>query len=302
MRCALLVPILAACASPPPLQPENTQQVLDDAQQLLAGGDVQGARDLLLTYDGSQFAQALRPRYEVLLARAHLALDDPWAAFLVLRDFADQHPHSELRDQAVELEFQAGSALLRRGGGFLFFWSDRRAARTCLEHLITRYPNCDQLADSLRLLGEMAMEDRDWLGAEERFRELLRRHPESEWAPLARFRFAMSIVASLRGPEYDLEKMESASKELRAFLDNPPENPTFVAEATAALQRLLAWRAERHLRIAEFYRRVGNGPGEVEHLHAATVAEFAATEAAAAARQRLSELGNPPPLSAGGRP
>ena len=292
--------VLAACSSQPPLLPEGAQQTLDDSQQLLAAGDAAGARDLLLAHGEASFAQSLQPRYEVLLARAHIALGDPWAAFLVLRDFADHHPHSELRDQAVELQFQAGKALEKSGNSFLFFWSDRRAARTCLEHLITRYPNCDQLADALHLLGEMAMEDRDWLGAEERYRELLRRHPESEWAPKARFRFAMSIVSALRGPEYDLEKMEIASKELRAFLDNPPEIPQYVAEATAALQRLLSWRAERHMHIANFYQRVGNRTGEVEHLHAATVPEFAATEAAAAARQRLQELGNPAPLVAGG--
>ncbi|MGE3175688.1 MAG: tol-pal system YbgF family protein [Planctomycetota bacterium] len=309
MRAALLLsialPALAAgCRTAAALPAADAEQALAEAERRLAAGDGVGARDLLLAHEESAFAPTQQPRFKVLLARAHLELGAPWQTFLALRDFADDHPHSELRDQVIDLEFRAGSALARSDAGFLFFWSDRRGARTCLEHLITRYPTCVHLADALRILGEMALEDRDYPLAEERFRDLLRRQPESEWAPLARFRFAMSLVGALRGPDYDLERMESATKELRVFLASPPENPQFVAEATAALAQLLDWRSERHVRIADFYRRVGNLPGEIEHLHLASTPEFATTAAADEARRRLAALGDPPTLAAapgGGR-
>ena len=298
----LLAAAAAACRSTPPLRTVDGEAILVEAERALAADDLAAARDLLVAHDEKQFAQPQQARYELTLARAQLGLGDPWAAYLTLRDFADDHPHSDLREQVIELEFQAGSALARSDAGFLFFWSDRRGARTCLEHLITRYPNCTQVPDALRLLGEMALADADFVGAEDRFRELLGRHPESEWAPLARFRFAMSIVGSLRGPDYDLEKMESATKELRVFLDRPPENRTFVTEAAAALERLLSWRAQRHLAIADFYRTVGNHAGEVLHLQIAAAPEFAQTDAAGTARERLGQLGEPMPPPRGGTP
>src|SRR5262245_1092816 len=94
--------------------------------------------------------------------------------------------------------------------------------------------------------------------------------------------------------------MESATKELRVFLERPPENPTFVAEAAAALERLLSWRAQRHLAIADFYHTVGNSAGELLHLQAAAAPEFARTAAAATARERLSGLGEAVPRAPGG--
>jgi hypothetical protein len=109
--------------------------------------------------------------------------------------------------------------------------------------------------------------------------------------PLARFRFAMSIVDSLRGPEYDLDQMQHATKELSDFLANPPENQDFVRAAEEARQRLLRWQAERHLLVADFYAKVGNRPGEVLHLRRATAPELAVTEAAERARNRLAALG-----------
>ena len=125
--------------------------------------------------------------------------------------------------------------------------------------------------------------------AKERYRDLMRRYPDSEWVVYARFRFAMSIVAGLQGPDYDLDQMEHASRELRDFLRGEPENPDFVATASAALARLQEWRAARHLNIADFYRRVDNELGERLHLQYACVDELRDTTAGRAARARLGE-------------
>ncbi len=303
MRRVLLLTALAACTSTLPLQPMAAEAVLVEARRQIAAGELAAARDQLTGHGKSEFGPTHQAEYEILLARAQLGLGEPWNVYQTLRNFADDHPHSELREQAVDLQFQAGAMLSQSDAGFLFFWSDKRGARTCLEHLITRYPTSAHVADALRILGELAMARGDFEEAEERFRDLLRRHPESEWAPLARFRFAMSIFASLRGPDYDLEKMQSATKELRVFLDNPPENPAFLADAQAAYDQLLSWRAERHWRIAAFYRRVGNRAGELAHLRAAAAPEFAHTEAARAALEQLGQLGEalPPPPDGGTR-
>lgn len=293
MRRFLPFVCLAACASAPPVEGPDAEQILTDATALMQQGDAAGAADLLLAHDETDFLEAWQPRYAVLRARIHLQLGARWDAFEALRDFADNHPHSELRTEAIALEFQAGSELAASDAGFLFFWSDKRGARTCLEHLTTRYPNCPQFPEAMQLLGKLALENQDYGLAEERYRELLRRFPESEWAPLARFQFAMCIYLALPGSDYDLERMESASRELDVYLASMPENPEHRERAAAALATLRAWRSERHLAIAGFYARVGNRPGEIEHLHLAKVPEFAGCDAALAAEERLAELGNP---------
>lgn len=297
MRRLLPLAFLAACASAPPVEGPDAERVMTDTSSLLQSGDVDGAYDVLLDYDETDFLEAWQPRYAVLRARIHLLRGERWEAFEALREFADNHPHSELRTEAIALEFQAGSELAASDGGFLFFWSDKRGARTCLEHLTMRYPNCPQFPEAMQLLGKLALEKEDYQLAEERYRELLRRFPESEWAPLARFQFAMCIYLSLPGSAYDLDRMESASRELDVYLASNPENPEHRERAAAALATLLAWRSERHLAIADFYARVGNRAGEIEHLHVAASPEFADFDAAKEATRRLADLGNPPTMA-----
>ena len=169
----LLAPF-AACASTPVAVAEP-EKVLAEAEARLTGGEPAVCRDQLLQLTDGAFPRRLRDRYDLVLANAYFALGDTWAAFEVAEKFPDRHPHSELRPQIVELDWQLGSAMATSGRGFLFFWSDRRAARTVLEHLITRHPDSPRLADALRLLGDIAFEDGNYSLAQERFRDLMRK-------------------------------------------------------------------------------------------------------------------------------
>lgn len=294
--------VLCACKSAPRPVAPDAEAVLAESERLLQQSDFVGARDRLLARTESEFPKPIQARWSLAVGRAWMGLGQPWEAYLALRDFADHHPHSELREQVAALLYQAGHDLATSGGGFLFFWSDRRGGRTCLQHLTTRYPDSQYLADALRMLGEMAMEDGEYDTARDDFREILVRRPDSEWAPLARFRFAMSLFASLRGPEYDLDQMQHATKELRDFLANPPEKPEMVRQARATLQQVLEWQAQRHLLVANFYRTIDNRAGELLSLQRAADPEFAATPAAETARERLEVLGQvaPAPPKSGG--
>ena len=164
--------------------------------------------------------------------------------------------------------------LINSDGGFLFFWSDKRAGRTVLEHLITRHPDTQRLADALRILGDLAFAEGDYETAQNRYKEIILDRPESEWKFHAQFRFAMSIVKSLRGPDYDLDRMEYAIRELREFLTNNPEDPQMVAAANNAIRQIKEWQVQRHLRIADFYRTLKSQNGEIYHLKLATRPEF----------------------------
>ncbi len=299
-----LLPLLAmfftACASAPPMQPIAAERVIADATAHFEDNDPQAAGEVLFMHEEAEFQPSQQPRYAVLRAKIHLQLDEAYEAFAALREFADRHPHSELRTEAIALEFEAGKRMAKSDRGFWFFWSDKRGGKACLEHLTTRYPNCSQFAEAMHLLGSLALEKKDYFLAEERYRELLRRFPDSEWAPVARYQFAMSIYQSLRGPDYDLDRMETAARELDVYVASNPENPTFRAEAEAAVATLRDWRSTRHLTIADFYKTVANKAGEIEHLHLAADPQFAGTDANTEAQQRIGDLGNPPRLQSKG--
>lgn len=294
MRPLPFLCLLAACASGPPPIAEDAEPVLAEAEAMLAAGNHAGTRELLEDRDIQTFPRRIQDRYELTLARARYGEQDRWDAFEALRDFADHHPHSELRAQAEALIYEIGSELAASDGGFWIFWSDRRAGQTVLEHLITRYPDTQRLDDALRILGEMAFEDGNWKLAQERFRDLIQRRPDSGWAALAGFRFAMSIVNSVRGPEYDLDQLQLATRELQVFLDSKPENVGFVAEATAAQDTLRRWQAERHLIVARFYDRIGNAAGRQRALERAADEQFRDTVHGQEARTWLQQLGSKP--------
>jgi len=288
--CATALALLAGCATAPvPLQ--DPERHLAAAEEQLKAGDATGCLAALTTHGREAFPARLRDRFELAAANAHFALGETWEAFEITEKFPDLHPHSELRPTIVELDWQIGKTMSTSGNGFWIFWSDRRAARTVLEHLITRHPDSPRLADALKLLGDLAYEDGSYSLAQERFRELMRRRPESEWFVYASFRFAMSIYAGLKGPDYDLDQMQHAGRELRDFLLTNPENPEFVATAKHALRTLLEWQAERHHQIAAFYARVGNEPGRRLHLEIAAGEEFATTAAHERATAELAASG-----------
>lgn len=281
--------LLASCASVPMPVPDPEGQ-LAAAEAQLAGGNAAACLAALEAQGVKAFPARLRDRFELAAANAHYALGQTWEAFEITEKFPDRYPHSELRSAIVELDWQIGKTMSTTGNGFWIFWSDRRGARTVLEHLITRHPDSPRLADALKLLGDLAYEDGSYSLAQERFRELMRRRPESEWFVYASFRFAMSIYAGLKGPDYDLEQMQHASLELRDFLQTNPENPEFRDTASRALRTLLEWQAERHHQIAEFYNTVGNPTGRRLHLEIAAGEQFSGTVAHDRAAAELAAL------------
>lgn len=290
LRSVLPLWFAAACSSVTAVPGPEAERGLGVAEAALLAKDFDAAEAALDPLADEACPRRLRDRRDVALARMHLGRGDLWDAYLVLERFPDDHPHSDLRPQVGEMVWDLGSKLAASDGGFLFFWSDRRAGRTALEHLVSRHPDSPHGGDALRILGDMAFADADYVRAQERYRDLMLNYPDSEWFTHAQYRFAMSVVASLEGPDYDLDRMEHATRELRDFLARRPENAEAVAQAETALARVLEWRADRHLRIAAFYRRVGNEPGYRHHVQVAAGPEFANTPFAAAAQEALAAI------------
>ena len=291
----------SGCTTPPVAAPQAERALLL-AEAGLQAGQWDDVDEALAPLAEDACPRRLRDRRDVARARAHLGRGDLWDAYLVLEPFPDDHPHSDLRPQVAEMVWEIGNALAASDGGFLFFWSDRRAGRTVLEHLITRHPDSQHNGDALRILGDMAFVDENYTLAQQRFQDLMLNHPDSEWFVHAQYRFAMSVVASLEGPDYDLDRMQHASRELRNFLATRPENPAVAQDAERALVRITEWRADRHLRIARFYRRVGNDMGYRHHVTIAAGPEFVATPFHQEAREALAELDTTAQTSPGATP
>jgi outer membrane protein assembly factor BamD (BamD/ComL family) len=272
-------------------------QVVTAAEQQVQSEQFDAAVTTLASIADQQCPKRLRDRRDLLLAQAQLGRGNPWQAFLTLEEFSILYPHSDLRGQAVDVIWNAGKTLIDSDGGFLFFWSDKRAGRTVLEHLITRHPDTQRLADALRILGDMAFDDGDYELAQERYKDIIFSRPESDWRFYAQFRLAMSLVASLRGPDYDLNRMELAAGHLREFLNSNPEGPQMVAETARALQRVKGWQVERHLSVADYYHTLHSIEGERYHLRMAASEQFAGVpgyEAALLIRNAFEER-NPKP-------
>lgn len=269
--------LVGACSTPPPVALAEAEPWITAAEAHVVAGQWTDAIAVLAPLDGEACPKRFRDRRDWALASALHGEGELWDAYLLLEKFPDLYPHSELRPSVVELVWQIGHALVQSDRGFLFFWSDRRAGRTVLEHLVTRHPDTARLADALRILGDMAFDDDNHELAQERYRQLMLERPESEWVGYAQFRFAMSIVASIEGPEYDLDRMEQGQRELRDFLATNPEQPEIQRAARAAAAQMLEWRVARHLQIAAFYHRLDNQAGELHHLERAASPEFATT-------------------------
>lgn len=289
----LALAVLGGCASTPTGDPVAAIRL---AEARLETGDAVGAAELLESIDEESVTGENLERLLLRKAQAWARTGSHWAAFKVIRDFSEKHPFSPYITQAQDLEFEIGSYLIRSTGGFLFFTSDARDGQTVLEHFALRYAKNPATPDALRLLGEKAYADGDYLLASQRFRDLILQHENSEWVPLARFRVAMSAFRVLSGPAYDLQSMSTAHRELRDFLANPVENPAFRAEAAEALGTVREWLGQKHMQIVDFYDRVGNSKGAALHLDIAA-RDFPETEAGRHAAERLERQ-----AAAGGSP
>lgn len=282
-----------------PLQ--SAPQLIVAAEQQLEAKQFDQALATLDPIVDLQCPKRLRDRRDLITAQALFGLGQPWQAFLKLEEFSALYPHSELRSRAVDIIWNAGKVLFDSDGGFLFFWSDKRAGRTVLEHLVTRHPDTQRLADALRILGDMAFENGNYELAQERYSDIINSRPDSDWRFYAQFRLAMSLVASLRGADYDLSSMEQAARDLRLFLDSKPEGPKMVEAAAQALVMVKQWQVQRHLNIADFYETLKSTAGQRYHLQLATRSEFdmAPSYEQAIERRKAFEAANPVAGAAG---
>ncbi len=272
-----VLPAFAACSSSPIPIPEDPTTALDLAESMLDRGRIDDALAFLDDVDRDSYIEDDRARFDTLRMRALVESEEYYDAFEVSRDFIDEHRFSPRSAAIEELHFRAGKALLL---------ADDDDGELVLQHFVERFEASPFAPEALKLLGDFAFGIDNFPLAEVRFTQLLESHPSSEWAAFARYRLAMSAFRRVRGPQYDLDQMIFARNELAHYLSLEPERPEFRRDAREGLAILERWIAERHVIIADFYRRVGNTTGERIHLGIA-MRDFPTTDAGQRARDRL---------------
>ncbi len=219
---------------------------------------------------------ALGAEWDALTARIEAAVDDsdPEADALVLQAIAIEDRIAELVPRSP-----AGAAVQVR---YLRHYLRDLEWGEPAEEIAAR------LIAGLERLGEEDFEAERWDEARRRYERIIEDHPDSEWIPLAHFRRAMAQFNALVGPEYDLPSMRRARAELRDYLlVRRPERPDFREPAEVALRTVEQWIAKRYEIDADFYRTLGNRPGEAHWLRV-LLAEYPDHERAAALRERLA--------------
>lgn len=275
---------------------------MDLAEQYLGENRPALAEEMLDTIDEEFLRFDLRARHDLLAARALASQGEFWDAFDDhLRNYAERHRFRPENEQAIALQLELGKLLLERDDGLWPFYDDRDDAVDVLINLLSNNPGHPSGAAALRLIATEEERDERWEIAQLRYEELLSTYPNSEWAPFARYRQAMTTYLQIQGSAYDQAQIRLARNELTSFLQGNAIRPEFAQTARAALKQTEIWLAERELRIADFYRQVGSVPGERQHL-GFLLEQFPDAAEAEEARERLTALGSAEPVDGDGTP
>lgn len=296
LLASCLLAALSACSALPgdAPQPKDPSEALPLAKGMLEQQRPAAAYAILQIFEKKGLNLPQQATWHQLVALSLLRQGELSEAHESYRRFLDANPYIPDSQPLWDLNYEIGAALLRRNSGYWVFYQDSRQGKNILEDLITKSPRHERRADTLHLLGELAYQEADYELARERFGAILTGYAQSEWATKAGFRVAMSYYRRLLGPAYDLEEMSKARVELRDFLQTDVENPRYRSEASAALTQVEEWLAQKHVRIADFYRTLDNRRGEIEHLRL-SAEDFPQTKAGEAARKRLAALQNGAP-------
>lgn len=271
------------------LAPRGPVEALDLAESLIEAKKYDEVLPVLDYFGVESLALEDKSRWYLLGGTALYEGGEPWQAYDLFRDFIQQH--SIPAPALANLTYKIGEALAAANYSFWPFYSSRDEAVQVLSTFVSLYSTYrQQMPDALHRLGEIAYEDGNYELARHRFTQIItNRFDRSVWNTKAAFRVAMCYFRQLEGPEYDLEGMDQAMRELTDFLKPNFENPGFRQEAKAALRTVRSWLGDKHLGIADFYLTLRNRRGEHHHLLIA-LNQFPETPAAKRAARRLEFL------------
>ncbi len=121
-----------------------------------------------------------------------------------------------------------------------------------LDGLVEKYPYMSFADDAVYHIASWYLRREDYAEAEQLFQRLLRDYPTSQWSTAAEYRIGEASLHRLKGVEYDFSTLESAERRFRRYLKLNPAGAQS-DQARAGLAQIDDFRAQRWLKVAEFY-------------------------------------------------
>ncbi len=290
----LLVATAAACASgPEPIDPDDLSepQLLDDAEQALARGDIDRVIDaaeslLERTSDGKRRQAAL-----YFAAEARLADGSPVKAFRHYQSLLRDFPWSPYVPKCEAHVWEIGAAYLAEEPWFLFgdLFSGRERGAEVMREFAASFPSSPRADDALAALAAYRYSRKEYAEAQFHYARLAKSYPDSEWADLACFRRAQCWQLDARGAAYDTTPLLRAARDYRRYVSERPRGARR-AEAEAEARAVDQQIALGELLRARLYLIREEERGARMHL-ANVVLAYPDTEAAATSRALLGEHG-----------
>lgn len=289
---------LTACQSAegPPL----ARDLLEPARALHAEGRHQEAWDLLRDYDAEDFDLAAQREFN-LLAGEVCDANGEWDRAIRYFEAAMAQPGPASEALQVEQRLlELGIELMEGKRKVLLVFTDRGRGLVTLENLAFTGQYRATRAEALARLAEHYYQDRSFVDAAMFYAGLL----DPALAGLgyedqASFRLGMCAAERIDEDRLNGTLLLQGLDQFRAYQRDFP-NGLHLEEAVAESARLRELYGDYQLMLADYYRRIGNLPGERHHLLIATGQEVAGerdlaqflqgTAASAVAAERLAAL------------
>ena len=158
---------------------------------------------------------------------------------------------NELLTQPKEVLFERGKALIAKG--------KYEEGRKYLNHVFETYPNETMGRESLLLVADSYMKQKDTKGYTEaryRYRDYLNRYPGAPQRDYARYQFALCYDKEHEKPDRDQTATREAIEQYRALIREFPDSG-YAGAGRERIRQLTDLLAEHDFGVGYFYYRKG---------------------------------------------
>jgi outer membrane assembly lipoprotein YfiO len=241
----------------PTTQSATPDPTLDRVEQLIRANQNRSAAKLGIQWLLSHRNDPQHERGLFLVAQAWYQYGDRVRAFYYLDELMDEHPDSRLYGPALEKQYAIADSFLngykRRFLGMPAFHAYDEAVEM-LYRIQQRSPGSQLAEKSLLRTANYYFNDQQYDFAADTYGAFMRTYPRSPQTQRVKLRYAYSLYAQFRGPQFDATPVIDAREQLREAMAQYPQLsaeeklPDLVTQLDRNLARKLYW-------TADFYRR-----------------------------------------------
>jgi outer membrane assembly lipoprotein YfiO len=281
--------------APPPPPAPTTDPQLDHIQQMMDGGDAQGAYKLAIIWVKTHSKQyPLRDRCLYLIAECKYKIDgdDDWiTSFYYLDELMDEYPESKLFYPALQLQYTIADRILNGHNNKLLGLPIVPMTDQAIEMLYRiqeRSPGSPLAEKSLLRTCDYYYSTSNWELAHDAYGFYIKNYPRSPTLADVKLRQAFSSLAQFHGVRFDPTCLLDARAELLDLIAGYPELAkqknlsSLVTGIDAALSRKL-------LVTADYYSRTSAPRGAV-YVYRYLIEVYPDSVDAAAAKKAMEKM------------